>query len=144
MSKWQPKFKAHRDQNHRSIVADLEKAGIHTRDCAAMGGGFTDIITYWHPHTVFQELKFETDARVKKSQLHFLATWPGWCGIACSLMEATRLAQHPERYALTAAEKEVLLHVWVNLLGDKISLGTVYKHLARVKAERHDDSYNHI
>ncbi len=98
-----------RDKNHADIVRELEKRGVQTLDLAATGSGVCDIVTNFRRRTVFIEIKFGKDPRVKKTQLHFLGTWRDACGIATNIDEAYALATDPDAHSLTDAQKNRLL-----------------------------------
>jgi len=122
--------KARPDKNHAEIVGELRGAGVYVEDLRDTGGGVSDIVTYFGYKTVFIEIKHGAKAAVKKSQLKFLATWKGHCGIAVDAESAIRLAKEPEKYALDSRQKDLLLVLWSKLEGKAIHLNTV---LAAIK-----------
>ena len=102
-----------RDANHAEIVKELEKRGIQALDLSGSGAGVTDIVTYYLGNTVFIEIKIkQVGAKLKKSQMWFLGSWRGHCGIATTIDEAVDLAAFPGHYGLNKKQKEFLLGLW--------------------------------
>lgn len=119
-----------RDKNHNEICADLRKRGLCVEDLSASGNGVADIITHNKKgQTVFIEIKFGKDARVKKSQLKFLGNWSGWCGFAETPDEAFLLATKPEEKALTYKQKQRVLEFYVRLKSQHVNYSTLKKEL---------------
>jgi len=119
------------DQNHVAIVNELAKRGVHAVNLTTAGDGICDIITYFRGKTVFIEIKFGRDARLKKTQLKFIGNWPGFIGIARNAEEAYSLATEPERYALTAKDKDRFLAVYARTEGPHVYLQTLLESLNR-------------
>ncbi len=116
------------DQNHVEIVNELRKRGINVENLSDSGKGLTDIVTWYRGDTVFIELKRNTDrAAVKKTQLRFLSTWKGWCGIAKTVEDAVALATEPSVYALTSAQKDRLAAFYATMTAKEVALPTIEK-----------------
>lgn len=123
------------DKNHREIVDGLCKAGIAVIDLADAGEGVADIVTHYGGNTVFIEIKAQKDAKLKKKQIYFLATWKGHCGIAQTFEEAKNLAVVPEWHALSEKQKEKLLVYWHTMTAKEVHLPTILKILALEEIE---------
>ena len=121
-----------RDKNHIEIAKALQSRGVHVEDLAEAGKGMTDIITHFRGYTVFIEIKVkERDSYVHKSQVKFLANWPGYCGFARTEDEAYSLATDPAAYALSRKQKDALL-VYHETMSDLVRANTLFKLLAEV------------
>ena len=116
-----------RDKNHCEIVRELEQRGVCVLDLAASGSGVTDLATYYRGSTVFIEIKFGAAAELKKTQIKFLSSWRGWCGIARDINEACGLAMRPGVCCLTPRQKDRLAAFYVQMPGSKAHLATVLK-----------------
>jgi Holliday junction resolvase len=104
-----------RDKNHKSICDELSKRGVQCLDLSGSGGGVTDIVTYFRGKTVFLEIKFGKDAKLKKTQAKFLSEWRGFCGIALNIDEAYALATKPEVTALNDRQKNYLAGLYLTM-----------------------------
>lgn len=120
------------DANHKSVVEQLDKLfRVYVKDLANVGGGMLDIVTWFAPYTVFIEIKFNIKlARIKKSQLEFLTSWPGHCGIALNIEEAANLATQPEIYCLTPSQKDKLAVYLRTMTAKEAHLNTILKLIA--------------
>lgn len=120
------------DANHTEIVNELRSRGVYCYDLSSSGGGVPDIITFKNGHTVLIEIKTERDAQVKKTQLGWIAGWPGYVGFAQTADEAYRLATEPERYALTRQQKDKLAGLFLTCTKAHMHYPTVAKELEKL------------
>lgn len=118
------------DANHTETIRELRKRGVYCLDLSSSGGGVTDIITVYRGKVVLIEIKFG-NAVIKKTQAKFLSEYPGYSGIALSVEDAYKLATEPEKYALSAKQKDVLAGVWLRMSGKHSKLGPILRELSK-------------
>lgn len=82
--------RAKRDGNHAQIVAALRAAGCSVADCAAVGGGFPDLVVATpHGRTLLVEVKDPKGRnRIEPSQEAFRRGWKGEIAVVRSAQEA--------------------------------------------------------
>ncbi len=121
--------KAKPDANHVDICDKLRKNRVHVTDLSGAGNGVLDIHTWYEMITAFIEIKAGNKAKdeLKKSQIKFLAEYPGHCGIAKTFEEAFRIATQPWRYALDKEQKRLLGIYHRQMKGEKVHLATIEK-----------------
>jgi hypothetical protein len=125
------RFAKRTDQNHVEIVTELRKRGIYARNLTTAGDGIADVVTHYRGKVVFMEIKFGKTAKMKKTQMKFLGSWPGYCGIARTVDEAVNLAMEPERYAFNQRQKDNLLIAHSRTEGKEAHLQTILQVISR-------------
>lgn len=119
------------DANHKDVIGHLRNNGICVADLSGNQGGVSDVVTHFLNQTVFIEIKSGPKAVLKKTQVLFLGTWQGWCGIARTPEEALSLAMYPNRYALIQQEQELLLLYHKDMKDKSVHLNTILKYIGR-------------
>jgi hypothetical protein len=121
------KYAKRKDANHNSIVDALRKHGVDVLDLSDSGKGVADICTNYRNKSVFIEIKTESGAKLKKTQVRFLSMWSGYCGIAQTIDEAIALATDPVANGLTDPQKGKLAEFYMKMTADEIHLPTIAK-----------------
>ena len=96
------------DKNQREIVESLEANGVQVFQMHEVGGGFPDLLTVFHKEVVLIEVKRSVKDQVKQSQIEFLGSYRGYCGIAWTEGIAHALVGLPEHHALTQHQKNLM------------------------------------
>jgi hypothetical protein len=125
------RFAKRTDANHVEIVNELRKRGVFARNLTTAGDGVADVVTHYRGKVVFMEIKFGKKAEMKKTQMKFLGSWPGYCGIARTVDEAINLAMEPDKYAFTQKQKDNLLIAHSRTEGTKAHLQTILEVISR-------------
>jgi len=121
------KYAKRKDANHNEIVDALKKHGVDVLDLSDSGKGVADICTNFRNKSVFIEIKTESGAKLKKTQVRFLAMWSGYCGIAQTKEEAMALATDPVANGLTDPQKDKLAGFYMKMTADEVHLPTIVK-----------------
>lgn len=120
------RFAKRLDANHTQIVNDLRKMGYHVYDLNLSGGGLTDIMVHRNDRTFFVELKVKgASAVVKRTQIAFLSTWQGFCGIARSLEDVLAIIQTPSKGCLSQVQKDRLAAYYRTMTAKHVSLNVL-------------------
>jgi len=115
------------DANHHAIVDALQTVGVDVIDLSDTGKGIADIVTNYRNKTVFIEIKTESGAKLKKTQVRFLGMWSGYCGIAQTIDEAIALAKDPVSWGLTDPQKDKLAEYYCKMAAKEVHLPTILK-----------------
>lgn len=129
-----PKFLVHRrpDKNQVEIRDALRAVGIHVIELDGVSGGCPDLAVRNKQGTVvFIEIKNIADKKavLKKSQVLWLSSYPGFCGIATNFDEAWCLATQPETACLDASQKLKLAQYHATMTTKEVWLNTILKAL---------------
>jgi len=126
-----PKFIVHRrpDKNQLEIRDALRKCGLTVIELDGVSGGCPDLAVRNKQGTVvFIEIKADLKKAVlKKTQVKWLAQYPGFCGIATNFDEAWCLATQPETACLDAEQKLRLAQYYETMTEKAVHLPTILK-----------------
>jgi hypothetical protein len=116
--------KVSKDANHDDVKSYLEKHGVIVVDMATVGGGVLDLHCYYRDIVSWIEVKVSGTSEIKRSQLKFMANWPGVCGVARNGEEAFKIARGN---GLTVDQKIGLTMYLRSMKASRVGLGVVEK-----------------